>query len=108
MVQQQKSDYIDWDAGREGYLDVPSPPVYVPVHKPAPKPPEKHLLSIRGEERVASLIAAGGLIWAVHLATVDYTSLWRLRIAPPGPIEVCALGIVTWLHARWRRSANRG
>lgn len=105
---QEKTDYIDWGADREGYLDLPSPPVYTPVLKPPREPEKRHLLSIRGEERVASLIAAGGVIWAVYVATVDYPSLWHLQIMPPGPVEVCALGILAWLHAKWRRSANAG
>jgi hypothetical protein len=109
VVKQQKTDYMDWDRRREGYLDLPSPPVYAPVRKPVQKPADQsNLLSIRGEERVASLIAAGGVIWAVYVATVDYSSLWRLHVMPPGPVEVCGLGILAWLHAKWRRSANAG
>ena len=54
--------------------------------------------------RLASLLAAGGKIWAVYVASVDYASLLTLRIMPPGPIEVCGLGILAWLHAKWRRS----
>lgn len=59
------------------------------------------------EERIASLIAAGGLIWAVHLATagvnvnaVDKTPL------PMNAVYVAAIGVVIWLHAKWRRSTN--
>jgi hypothetical protein len=104
------SDYIDWDAGREGYVQSPSK--YIPVvslHQPAQKPAsQRHFLTIRGEERLASLIAAGGTIWAVYVATVDYSSLWRVQIMPPGPVEVCAIGILAWLHAKWRRSTHVG
>jgi len=59
------------------------------------------------EERLASLIAAGGLIWAVHMATsgvnvnaVDKTPL------PMNAVYVTAIGVVIWLHAKWRRSTN--
>ena len=94
--------YIDWDAGRDGY-ELPA--TYTPNRKPAPKPSEQgNLVSIRGEERIGSLIAAAGTIWAVYTATQDYTSLLRMQIMPPGPVEVCALGILAWLHAKWRRS----
>jgi hypothetical protein len=101
------SDYIDWDAGREGYVEAPNK--YIPVI-PIPKtvkkkgPPPNNLDSIRHEEMLGSLVAAGGTIWAVYVATVDYDSLWRMQIMPPGPVEVCALGILCWLHAKWRRS----
>jgi hypothetical protein len=102
----EKSDYIDWDAGREGYIQ--SRPNYVPAvsaQKTAKKASGQNgLLSIRWEERVGSLIAAAGTIWAVYVATQDFNSLWRLRIMPPGPVEVCALGILAWLHAKWRHS----
>jgi len=101
-----QNDYIDWDANREGY--VQSRDKFVPVvaiPKKAPKAPgQGHLLSIRAEEHLGSLIAAGGTIWMVYVATVDYNNLWHMRIMPPGPLEVCAIGVLAWLHAKWRRS----
>jgi hypothetical protein len=107
VVWTDQDGYIDKDAGREGYENVRTPVVYAPVRTPATKPEKKgHLLSVRWEERLASLIAAGGAIWAVYVATTDYDNLWRLQIMPPGPIEVCALGILVWLHAKWRRSTQ--
>jgi hypothetical protein len=102
-----QSDYIDWDAGREGYVDVPRTPTYAPVAKTTVQPRGKrHLLSIRAEERFGSLLAGGGMIWATYVASVDYASLWKMQIMPPGPLEVCALGILAWLHAKWRRSTK--
>ncbi len=75
------------------------------VPKPVRKAKEQSsLFSIRAEERIGSLIAAGGTVWAVYVATVDYANLWRMQIMPPGPVEVCLLGILIWLHAKWRRS----
>ena len=106
VAKSDKGDYIDWDVGREGYIDIPKV-AYAPMPKPAvvkPPPKQKNSLSIVAEERVASLIAAAGAIWAVYVATVDYTNLWRINIMPPGPLEVCALGVLAWLHAKWRRS----
>ena len=101
------SDYIDWDARREGYVDLPQAPMYAPVHTSASKPSgQRYPFSISTEERIGSLVAAGGTIWASYVATVDYASLWRMQIAPPGPLEVCALGILVWLHAKWRRSTR--
>lgn len=105
VARHYQSDDVGWDAGREGYVDLPKAPTYAPVPKAAGKPQgERYLLSTRGEERVASLLAAGGMIWAVYVASTDYASLLTLRIMPPGPIEVCGLGILAWLHAKWRRS----
>lgn len=109
MARHYQNDDVGWDAGREGYVDLPKAPIYTPVPKAVNKPNgQRHLLSIRGEERFGSLLAAAGMIWAAYVASVDYTSLLTLRIMPPGPIEVCALGIIAWLHAKWRRSVNAG
>jgi hypothetical protein len=107
VAKSDPSDYIDWDARREGYIrsqDKFVPVVAIP--KPAKKGGSGHLLSIRGEELLGSLIAAAGTIWAVYVATVDYDNLWRMQIMPPGPVEVCAVGILAWLHAKWRRSTK--
>ena len=107
VTKPHQSDHIDWDAGREGYVDVPRTPTYVPVHKGAsPTRGKQHLLSIPAEERLGSLIAAGGTIWATYVATVDYASLWKMQIMPPGPMEICTLGVLAWLHAKWRRSTK--
>lgn len=105
MTKRYQTDDIDWDAGREGYLDVRPTAKYAPGPKSSTKPAKQgYWLSIHTQERVASLIAAGGMIWAVYAFTVDYADLWRFQILPPGPIEVCGLGVLAWLHAKWRRS----
>jgi len=56
------------------------------------------------EARIASLITAGGLGWCVHVVTKDFTSIANITVPQGGPAEVCALGIVIWLHAKYRRS----
>ena len=107
MTTPNKQDYFDWNSGREGYENVRTPVVYAAVQKPAAKPEKKgQLLSVRGEERFGSLIAAAGAVWTVYAATHDYANLWQVQINPPGPLEVCALGILVWLHGKWRRSAQ--
>jgi hypothetical protein len=98
-----QNDYIDWEKERDAYVN--SPTAYVPTPKPGAKASGRgYLLSIAAEERLGSLIAASGTIWAVYVATSDYASLWRMQIMPPGPVEVCILGVLAWLHAKWRRS----
>ena len=108
VARNDRDGYIDFDEGREGYIDRPVV-AYVAAPKRATDPAlqtakQKHALNIKWEERVASVIAAAGAMWAVYVATVDYTQLWRVEIMPPGPVEVCALGVLAWLHAKWRRS----
>jgi hypothetical protein len=108
VAKSHPTDYIDLDLGREGYIQSQSkfvPVVAIPKRGEL-SPEQRTLRSIRWEERFASLVAAGGTIWAVYVATQDYANLWRLQIAPPGPIEVCALGILGWLHAKYRRSTR--
>jgi hypothetical protein len=58
---------------------------------------------IHSEERLGSLVAAGGIIWAVQ-ASVSHLRELSTLILPQGPLEVCAVGILIWIHAKWRRS----
>ena len=99
---------VGWDRGREAYLDLPQKPVYAPVPKPAHKPGSQGgpLLSIRTEERLGCLIAAGGMIWGAYAATLNFAGVLTFELIPAGPREVCALGILIWLHAKWRRSTK--
>jgi hypothetical protein len=101
-----QSDYIDWDAGREGYVQTKAKFVpVVTIPKETPKERGKGgLLSVRAEERLGSLIAAAAAIWVVHLTTIDFNNLWQMPVLPAGPCEVGAVGILMWLHAKWRRS----
>lgn len=107
MAKSDKRDFIDWDAGREGYIQNPSAArVYAPhaQRSGGNQSAQSRVASIRREERFGSLIAAAGVIWGVYVATHDYASLWVFDISRPGPLELCALGILAWLHAKWRRS----
>jgi hypothetical protein len=102
-----KGDYIDWDAGREGYVPTRATANVYTAYKAKPAGKQSSqggFLSIHGEERFGSLVAAAGVIWGVYVATQDYASLWRFDFMRPGPLEVAALGILAWLHAKWRRS----
>jgi hypothetical protein len=104
-----QSDYGDWDEGRDGYLDLPQKPAYAPAPKAAHKTGgQRHRFGISREEHIGSVIATAGMIWTAYAATIDYAGLWRFQILPPGPIELCALGVLVWLHAKWRRSVNAG
>lgn len=107
MKNHTQIDQVDWDRGREGYLDLPQKPVYASVAKPAQKgKAQEPLLAISTQERLGSLVTAGGMIWGAYAATVHFSGVLSLDLIPPGPIEVCALGILVWLHAKWRRSTK--
>src|ERR1700685_1891681 len=109
-----QSDHLGWNEGRvrEAYADVPRTPTYLPAHTPAEtagKPGgQRDRFSIPAEEHLGGLIAAVGTVWTAYAATLDYDTLWRMKILPPGPLKVCALGILVWLHAKWRRSTRAG
>ena len=61
------------------------------------------MLRISTEERFGVLVATGGIIWAVKTATQAPASLAQFSLLTPGPLEICAIGILVWLHAKWRR-----
>jgi hypothetical protein len=58
---------------------------------------------LRLEEWFASLIAGTGVIWSVNIV-VHSPLPARGMVFPPGPLETCAIGVLVWLHAKWRRS----
>jgi hypothetical protein len=62
-------------------------------------------MPIQWEERIASLIAAGGLGWCVYAATQRFTSIDAVRL-PNEAMYTVAIGVVLWLHAKWRRSVD--
>ncbi|HZR33695.1 MAG TPA: hypothetical protein VFA76_17760 [Terriglobales bacterium] len=66
------------------------------------------MLRISTEERFAVLIATGGIVWSVRTATQDPSSLTQFSLLNPGPLEICAIGILIWLHAKWRSLTKVG
>ncbi len=62
-------------------------------------------MPVTWEVRLASLVVAGGLIWAVHTGTHNFTSLDHIAI-PKEAAYTSAIGLLVWLHAKWRRSID--
>ncbi|HEV2021099.1 MAG TPA: hypothetical protein VGQ94_01075 [Terriglobales bacterium] len=62
-------------------------------------------MSPRLQAQLGSVIAAGGVVWTIAIASQ------QLGVAgivlPSGPLEVCAVGILIWLHGKWRGSVRR-
>lgn len=61
------------------------------------------------EEQIGPLIAAAGVGWAVYHGTYvahDIAQGFTAVYLKSGPLEVCALGILLWLHGKWRRTTN--
>ena len=60
-------------------------------------------MAIHGEEWIASLIASVGVIWAVRVTATSMLPAYATELTV-GPIETCSIGILIWLHAKWRRT----
>ena len=56
----------------------------------------------RSEAIIGSLIAAGGMAYAVHIITRDFAGWSAVTLPGGGPIEVVSLGSIIWLHGKWR------
>ncbi len=83
---------------------APYPVVAVgPLRKRRPIERTTWFSRIKTEERLGCLIASAGLVWGAQVLTANIHDLDSL-MRTPGPLEVCALGILMWLHAKWRRS----
>jgi hypothetical protein len=59
-------------------------------------------IAARSEAIIGSLIAAGGMVLAVHVITKNFTSWSEVTLPNGGPTEIVALGVVIWLHGKWR------
>lgn len=64
--------------------------------------------------KVGSLMAGGGVIWAVYVATQNASmgpdampSAAGRVISQAGPLEVCGVGVLLWLLGKWRGSVRQ-
>jgi hypothetical protein len=97
---------MDCDEEREGYVNS-SRPAYPAIHAPVQSSArQRHASSCRTEGALGGLITIAAGAWAVYVVTFQNGNLWQLQFSPPGPIEICALGVLIWLHAKWRHSAK--
>ncbi len=91
-----------WGHEREGYSEARPTVAYTPG-KPlagAPAPSWLHW-----EERLGALGGGIGVIWGVHVAAThlgNLNALWETS----GPLELCAISTLIWLHAKWRRTTR--
>src|SRR5581483_6191054 len=102
QVQSQSRRAELWPAEREGY-DTPVPVAYAAA--PGKRSP-RHRFPIRAESRRGSAAIGVGVIWAVQVMTAPIATAQALLFTP-GPVEVCGIGRLVWLHAKWRRSIER-
>lgn len=91
-----------WGHEREGYSQHRPQVAYAPA-KPVLGMSTPSWL--HWEERLGSLGAGLGVIWGVHVSATHLRvldALWET----PGPLELCAISTLIWLHAKWRRSTE--
>ena len=63
-------------------------------------------MSAHLEAQLSSLVAGGGIVWIAAIAAPQIGSVSGIQF-PAGPMEFCAVGILIWLHAKWRGSVRR-
>lgn len=90
-----------WPAEREGYSDLHCV-AYAPLRQ-TPLLKQRRQLPIEIQERISTLIVVAGMIAAAHAVMSGLPGVLRLHLFPPGPLEICCLGVLIWLHAKWRR-----
>jgi hypothetical protein len=57
------------------------------------------------QAQLGSVIAAGGVVWTIAIIS-QQLGVAGLQL-PSGPLEACAVGILIWLHGKWRGSVRR-
>lgn len=92
---------MECDEEREGYVDQPRV-AYPAIHSRGGERP--HRPHTRAEEGLGAFIASLGAVWAVFETVVQGVNPWHFHLVPPGPPEICTLGILIWLHAKWRHA----
>jgi hypothetical protein len=61
------------------------------------------------EEKAGSLVAAGGVGWAVYHGTYvahDIVQGFTAIYLKSGPLELSAIGILIWLHGKYRNATS--
>jgi len=57
------------------------------------------------EAHLGLITFGGGAIWATKVETIDISNFVHLLMTP-GPLELSAIGLLIWLHAKWRLSVR--
>jgi hypothetical protein len=63
-------------------------------------------ISVRSQEQIGSVVSGAGIIWATQVWTSSRWGMLGLLLTR-GPIEVCTLGILIWVTAKWRAIRQR-
>ncbi len=58
------------------------------------------------EMQLASLACGMGLIWSAQAWSSSFLGFRAIELTP-GPLELCCLGLLHWLWARWIMVCNK-
>ncbi len=91
-----------WGQEREGYCEQRPQGAYAPARPVAGISGPSWL---HWEKRFGSLGAGLGILWGVRVAA-SHPSILDALWETPGPLELCAISTLIWLHAKWRRTTR--
>lgn len=97
----RKNRQEEWPYEREGYNDVPqpayasAPPTHVDI------PPTNG----RFEAFLGSVLAGCGAVWTAQVMTQSGLTPGSLTLNSH-PVELTGLGLLLWLHGKWRKSTQ--
>src|SRR4051812_19847727 len=90
-----------WPAEREGYTEAPAA-AYAVAGRANVRPSGS---TIRMEELLGSLMTGGGAAWITYVVTVGGIQpsalVWNSH-----PVAVTGIGMLIWLHAKYRRATR--
>lgn len=62
-------------------------------------------MNIRIEESIGSWVAILALLWGAHIS-LTRLSAGQAFLLPTNQLEIAAIGVLIWIHAKWRRSVT--
>src|SRR5437764_10963412 len=92
----------EWPFEREGYSDQPqaASAAAPPANMPAPSHPG------RLETFLGSVLAGVGAVWTAQIVTQAGLTVPGTLTLNSHPIELTGIGILLWLHGKYRKSVN--
>jgi hypothetical protein len=91
----------EWPYEREGYSDTQAQVAYAAAPAARVAPNNKGRL----ETFIGSLMAGGGAIWAAQVASASGFNPSALTLNSH-PIELTGIGILIWLHGKYRKATQ--
>lgn len=91
----------DWPFERDGYSDTPQPAYAAAPSAEVMQTPN----NARLEAFLGSVIAGCGAVWTAQVVSQAGLAPGALTLHSH-PVELTALGVLLWLHGKWRRATQ--